>query len=60
MDLLSKLLELDPSKRIDAEESLNHSFFYSLTELKKYRKCLISRIAEGKDISLPLLKSKKF
>jgi hypothetical protein len=54
------LLELDPSKRMDAEEALNHQFFYSLTELKKYRKSLISRISEGKDISLPLLKSKKF
>lgn len=48
MDLLKKMLEMNPRKRIDAKEALNHPFFYSLTELKRYRKCLISKISEGK------------
>lgn len=44
-NLLKKMLELDPKERIDIKEALNHPFFYSLTELKKYRKSLISRIS---------------
>lgn len=55
------MLELDPDRRINAKEALVHPFFYSLTELKKYRKSLISRISEGKELSLPQLKqSRKF
>jgi serine/threonine protein kinase len=60
MDLLKKMLELDPKERIDAKEALNHPFFYSLTELKKYRKSLISRISEGRELNLPTLKSRKY
>lgn len=45
VDLLKKMLEIDPSKRIDAKEALSHPFFYSLTELKRYRKSLISKIS---------------
>jgi serine/threonine protein kinase len=61
LDLLKQMLELDPERRINAKEALVHPFFYSLTELKKYRKSLISRISEGKELSLPQLKqSRKF
>lgn len=28
-DLLDKLLTLDPSKRVDADEALNHDFFWT-------------------------------
>ena len=59
MNLLKKMLDLDPSQRIDAKEALVHPFFYSLTELKKYRKSIISRITEGKEICLPMIKQFK-
>ena len=59
MNLLKKMLDLDPSQRIDAKEALVHPFFYSLTELKKYRKSIISRITEGKEICLPMIKHYK-
>lgn len=42
------MLAIDPKERIDTKEALNHPFFCALTELKKYRKSLISRISEGK------------
>jgi serine/threonine protein kinase len=48
MNLLKLMLDMNPEKRIDAKEALNHPFFYSLTELKKYRKSIISKISEGK------------
>ena len=60
MDLLKKMLDMNPKKRIDAKEALNHPFFYSLTELKRFKKSLICKISEGKELNLPLLKSKKF
>lgn len=60
MNLLKRMLDMDPNKRIDAKEALNHPFFYSLTELKKYRKSIISKISEGKELSLPYLKHKKY
>lgn len=28
-DLLDKLLQLDPSKRLDADAALNHDFFWT-------------------------------
>ena len=54
------MLQIDPDKRISIEEAINHAFFYSLTELKKYQNRVISKIIESKEISLPVLnKSKK-
>jgi serine/threonine protein kinase len=50
---------IDPNERITAKEALSHSFFYSLTELKKYRKNLISKISNNKDFILPVLNSHK-
>lgn len=60
LNLLKRMLDMDPNRRIDAKEALNHPFFYSLTELKKYRKSIISKISEGKELSLPYLKHKKY
>jgi|688.fasta_scaffold355400_1 hypothetical protein len=59
MNLLKLMLDMNPEKRIDAKEALNHPFFYSLTELKKYRKSIISKISEGKELNLPYLKQSK-
>lgn len=60
INLLRRMLEIDPDKRISVEEAINHAFFYSLTELKKYQNRVISKIIESKEISLPILnKSKK-
>lgn len=33
LDLLSKLLEYDPNKRLSAEEALNHPFFQGIKDL---------------------------
>lgn len=33
IDLLTKMLEKDPSKRISAEAALNHSYFMSEMEV---------------------------
>lgn len=34
IDLISKMLVFDPSKRITAKEALNHPFFDDMKELK--------------------------
>lgn len=38
------MLEIDPEERITIDEALNHPFFYSLTELKKYQSKLITKL----------------
>ena len=44
LHLLDQMLKINPEDRIDVKEALDHPFFYSLTELKKYRKAIIGKI----------------
>lgn len=53
------MLEIDPEERITIEEALQHPFFHSLTELKKYQSKVISRLLEQKEVVLPPIRGKK-
>ena len=59
LDLLYKMLAIDPDERITIDEAMAHPFFSSLTELKKYQSKVISKLIENKEVMLPPIKSKK-
>jgi serine/threonine protein kinase len=48
IDLIEKMLMIDPEIRLSIDEAMNHPFFFSLTELKKYQNKVISKIVENK------------
>ena len=56
VDLINKLLEYMPSKRITALEALDHPFF---NELKKKTRTKKSKTEKAKDVEMPMIGQKR-
>ena len=52
MDLLLRLLEFDPAKRISAEEALDHPYFKELPAMKVRLTMEGDRVEAGRDAAV--------